>query len=493
MVTVGRLVVVVSALVVAGLALGLTLLGSPVLGVGADVPGQPVRSVLPGGPAWRNGIRTGQLVTALDLDGDLGWTLTTTSGALTYTANIAHNRSDLADAVPIAALAGTLVLAGLAMLRWRARVALALASGGVVIGAEAALVAGNPGLTTLSVVLAAATVAGALLLSGDGRPRAFAAAAVFSVGPAWAVARFALPSSFDVIDLVRRVLLMTVSGSLFVTALAPGPRSWAVRRPSLNLVDVIAATAFAVAALLAWRVLDVPPVVLGVAVTVALAGYAVARGVAARIVDRALIADVRERSRILAIEEERGRLARELHDEPLQRLAGVIKELERKGSSPGEASALMGIADELRALATDLRPPVLDDLGLVPALTSLALDGPVRVELALDDATGYDRASRLPADVELACYRVAAEAVRNALTHSGGSLVRITGSVASDRTALQIADDGRGLDPAAVRLRQRSGHLGLATMRQRATLVGATFAVDSGPDGTRVRIDWQRR
>jgi signal transduction histidine kinase len=226
---------------------------------------------------------------------------------------------------------------------------------------------------------------------------------------------------------------------------------------------------------------------------VAVIAYAVVRGIAARLVDRLVIAETREQSRILAIEEERQRLARDLHDEPLQRLAGVIKDLERDGGSPAETSVLMEIADDLRGLATDLRPPALDDLGLVPALTGLTTEGPPRIRVELDDRTGYDAASRLPADVELALYRIAAEAIRNAIQHSGGTMVSVTGEVAPDRAAIVIADDGRGIDDARLRARQRDGHLGMSTMRQRATLAGATLAIDTSGAGVRVRVAWARR
>ncbi|MEW6224734.1 MAG: ATP-binding protein [Chloroflexota bacterium] len=171
----------------------------------------------------------------------------------------------------------------------------------------------------------------------------------------------------------------------------------------------------------------------------------------------------------------------------------MIKDLERDGSSPAEASLLMEIADDLRGLATDLRPPALDDLGLVPALTGLAADGPPRVRIELDDRTGYAAASRLPADVELALYRIAAEAIRNAVQHSGGTQVTVTGVVAPDRAAIVIADDGRGIDDARLKARQRDGHLGVSTMRQRAMLAGATLAIDSSAAGVRVRLGWERR
>jgi len=487
-----RVAVVVGAMVVAGLAVGMTLIGTPTLGVGGDNLGGVVSYVLPGGQAWRDGIRVGQRVDALEIDGELGWHLDTSSGGRSFHTYAEHLRSELRDTLPVASAAVLLALAALALLRSRPSLGLALAALAAFIGADAALVDGTPVVTTVAASLGMVTVAGALAVSGAGRMRLAVASGLGGIAVAWTVTRFVAPVAFDAADAARRVSTLSVGGFLLVSALSGDVRHWAPGWPRISRFDLAFSAALVATVLLLWRELYVaPPVVAGIA-ALAVAGYAVVRGTAARLVDRLVIAETRERSRIQAIEEERGRLARELHDDPLQRLAGVIKDLERDGTSPGETAVLMGIADGLRGFATDLRPPVLDDLGLVPALTSLAADGPPPVTVELDDATGYDAGSRLPSEVELAFYRIAAEATRNAAAHSGGTQIRITGTVAPDRASIAISDDGHGLDPDEVRARQLAGHLGLSTMRQRATLVGASLAVDSSPVGVTVRVDWRR-
>ncbi len=485
-----------AAILAAGLGVGVTAIADPVFSVGAELPGGVVLSVLPGGPSWRAGIRVGQQVLVLGRDPELGWNLATWDGTHGYDVAEARQQSSLADARLLAGVAAVLALAGLAIRRIRPRPAYALLALGAVIGAEVSLLSGSPAISTLAAVLGSAAVAGLVALSGPQRWRLVSllpAAAIVLVGVGWVVARFATPQVFDVLDGARRGTTVAAGTLLAVVALSGGVQRLLASPPRVAAVDLVFVVALTVIGLLLWRIpLADPAQIIGLA-AVAVAGYAVARGVAVQILDRVVLAEARERSRIRAIEEERQRLARELHDEPLQHLAGVIKDLEREGAARDETSALMAIADELRGLATGLRPPVIDDLGLVPALTTLAVEGPIPVTIDLDDRTGYAPGSRLPADVELALYRIVAEAVRNAVSHSGGSHVRVTGSVAPDRATIQVADDGRGMEPETVRTRQLDGHLGLSTMRQRATLVGAELVLDSSPHGVTVRATWQRR
>ena len=212
--------------------------------------------------------------------------------------------------------------------------------------------------------------------------------------------------------------------------------------------------------------------------------------------DRILLSEVRERWALVAIEEERARFARDLHDSPLQELAGVIKQLERRRETAGEVEKLRNVAAELRGMALELRPAVLEDLGLAASLLALAEEpneaGAVATRFRND--TGYGRQQRLPPEVELVAYRVVAETVSNARTHSGARTVYIDGVVSPRYLDLTVSDDGCGFDQTAVRRAEQLGHFGLATMHQRAHIVGASLSVDAEPGrGTTVHLAWRSR
>ena len=99
----------------------------------------------------------------------------------------------------------------------------------------------------------------------------------------------------------------------------------------------------------------------------------------------------------------------------------------------------------------------------------------------------HGRAGRLPADVQIALYRLAQESLANVLKHARASSASVCLHVDADGLTLLIEDDGRGFDPSA----PRPGHLGLAVMTERAAAIGASLEVDSRPgEGTRVRIVW---
>jgi signal transduction histidine kinase len=200
-------------------------------------------------------------------------------------------------------------------------------------------------------------------------------------------------------------------------------------------------------------------------------------------------------ARLLRVQEdERHALAHELHDQVGQLLTGLRFQLEAArlaptGSTLGEA---LIVTDELlltvRSLTLQLRPRLLDDLGLRPALaahlaavrhqTGLTLE----LELALPD-------QRLPAPLELAAYRVVQEALTNIARHSGASAAQVT--VVADATALhiEVADHGRGFDAVAALARRDS--LGLAGLAERVQLAGGRFELVSTPGhGTRVHAEF---
>lgn len=199
----------------------------------------------------------------------------------------------------------------------------------------------------------------------------------------------------------------------------------------------------------------------------------------------------RARSRLLAIEHERAGLASDLHAEVLPDLAAVIRSVDA-GIDPAEAAVrLRAIADELRDLMAERRLSVLDELGLVPALEWLAERIEERTNVRVEiDIKGADVA-RAPREVELAAYRIAQQAIDNALVHARPSRIRITVEITGNRLELVITDDGAGIGPDDEARALRAGHLGLADMRQRAAVVGGAFRVwQRAEGGTTAALRW---
>jgi two-component system, NarL family, sensor histidine kinase UhpB len=200
----------------------------------------------------------------------------------------------------------------------------------------------------------------------------------------------------------------------------------------------------------------------------------------------------RESSRraLAAQEGERARIARELHDEVGQTLTAVALRAERAagGQAERQGEALTGIAeivlrslDDLHRIGRELRPEALDDLGLVNAL--LALCSRVAAQNGLDVRPQLSWAvPTLSRERELVVYRVAQEALTNAVRHSQGTVATVSLKPAQGAVVLMVADDGRGLP--VVRIER-----GLAGMRERALLIDAKLEV--GPSvrgGTTVTL-----
>lgn len=181
-----------------------------------------------------------------------------------------------------------------------------------------------------------------------------------------------------------------------------------------------------------------------------------------------------------AQENERRRIARELHDEAGQVLTAVKIELDLEGR--GEASALVARAiEQVRDLSNLLRPTALDDLGLAPALRGLVDDFARRSQIAAT-LEGEATLPPLDADLEVAIYRIVQEALTNVARHAGAKHVRVALENGGSEIRVRIADDGRGLT------RPPELHLGLLGMRERVTAIGGRLEV-SGPPGAGVTIE----
>jgi two-component system CheB/CheR fusion protein len=207
-----------------------------------------------------------------------------------------------------------------------------------------------------------------------------------------------------------------------------------------------------------------------------------------------------------AQENERRRVARELHDDIGQALTALVlalgviqdglpEESERERRILEDATGLAeNMMSGLRRIIADLRPPVLDDLGLVPALRRLGSDLQERagVTVAVQAA---ELPGRLPPEVELTLFRVAQEALTNIGKHAHAHEARILLRCDPAQVTLQIQDDGQGLPQAGVGLDQAdaprlAAHFGLLGMQERVALLNGSFRVESAPHaGTTVQVE----
>lgn len=185
-------------------------------------------------------------------------------------------------------------------------------------------------------------------------------------------------------------------------------------------------------------------------------------------------------------EAERSRIAHELHDGVAQSAAALMRRLELAGDGDPndlamareQAKALVG---ELRRVIAGMRPPVLDDLGLVPALRQLAEDAAsAGLAVTLDLVLAPDK--RPAAVTETTLFRVVQEALNNARMHAGpATKVVVQLRRAGANITLCVRDDGCGFDPAALRQPGAAGGLGLAYMRERIALLGGQLVITSTP------------
>ncbi|PKN91233.1 MAG: hypothetical protein CVU44_20175 [Chloroflexi bacterium HGW-Chloroflexi-6] len=193
-------------------------------------------------------------------------------------------------------------------------------------------------------------------------------------------------------------------------------------------------------------------------------------------------------------ENERMRLALELHDSILNQLATMLLRLDDKSISPQFQEAYDELIDRLREIVSNLRPPMLS-YGLKPALDELA------ESLIEQDKNGLvftldlqSEGCRYPAEVEQHLFRIVQEACENALRHGLARNITITGELQPNKINLTITDNGRGFDTGkgfSLATLLTNKHFGLAGMLERAEMIGGDVKIESSPEtGTQVRFQW---
>jgi Histidine kinase. len=348
-----------------------------------------VESISPTGFAWRDGIRPGQRVIARSRGASAeGWSLVTEGPDGPITSREAPVLEALRQTLPFALVGLGAGCLGIAFLRLnRAWVlpsaALALAA------ASVPLFLANQGLSWLVLASAAAVPVLGLVY----RVRRFRTVALaLGVGATGLIAIWAFAyvngAAVDQLEQARRSIALGATGLLMVDrAMHNRP----ARLTTRQAVGVLGAALVVTAGLALLYFAAFPIPVIAIAIVLGLLAVQPLRSVVGRRLELALMADLRHHVAADVAEEERGRLARELHDAPLQELAAVIRRLELVPEARRETSSLLAIAEQLRSVAVNLRPPMLDDIGLGAAIDFLAdqVRTPgVPVGVEIEDLTG---------------------------------------------------------------------------------------------------------
>ena len=241
----------------------------------------------------------------------------------------------------------------------------------------------------------------------------------------------------------------------------------------------------AIAVIATWGSSDpraVVPLILWILVVLAAQFFAV------RPLARTAVAATTQRDQVVAaMEAERSRIAADIHDDALQDLTMLGWRLDASGDKQSAATA-REVAERLRAILGDLRLPILDDLGTGPALEWLV----ERVSRLAGGDVRLERADQVrpPAEVELAFFRVAQEALSNAVRHGRPPIV-VRYWTSPSSASLSIDDAGAGITTSEA-AGAPSGHFGMLNMRQRAEQIGALLDVRRWPaGGTRVTLEWR--
>jgi signal transduction histidine kinase len=198
---------------------------------------------------------------------------------------------------------------------------------------------------------------------------------------------------------------------------------------------------------------------------------------------QALAGRVRE-----AEEGERRRLARDLHDDFGQRLTALRMKLQLSRLRPDQRTTAIDdcvvlseeLLQDVRTFARGLRPPLLDEVGLGPALHAL-IDAHVDRQALVVTLDVPERLPRLPPAIELATFRVVQEALANALRHAAASRLSLAARRDGAELGVWVIDDGRGFDPGQAGGAMPGQHLGLVSMRERAEFAGGRLEIDSAP------------
>lgn len=203
-----------------------------------------------------------------------------------------------------------------------------------------------------------------------------------------------------------------------------------------------------------------------------------------------------------AQEEERRRISHELHDETIQALVALSRQLDTLASSdkglPEDSRLRLeelrqqvnNTMQSVRRLSQDLRPAALDRLGLLSALEWLVSDVKEYSGIATKiNVIGTER--RLPEEVALVLFRITQEALRNVWRHAQATRAEITVQFDENRTSVTVSDNGKGFKPPKTTDDlARDGKLGLAGMQERARLLGGSLTVQSEPGkGTTVTVE----
>ena len=333
---------------------------------------------------------------------------------------------------------------------------------------------------------------------GPPQERTIALAAIAVCGGGSALLSAALRTGAALEITAEPARLLAAGITLMPGIIAAGPSMPRARSSSFDSgADVAASSGLLQSSELA--VVGITPVIAiltaGTASFIVLLGWVAAILLAGRFTVRPL-ARVARRAQlqrdlvVAATEAERARVAADIHDDALQELTLLVRRLDAAGDAEG-ADLARGVSDRLRAICGDLRLPILDDLGVGPALDWLVL----RIERLAGGEVRLERAdgARPPADVELAFFRVAQEALANAVKH-GRPPISVRYRSSDGAASLSIDDSGTGIPPDAGERAERDGHFGLLNMAQRAEGVGAILDVRRWPKGgTHIGLEWRAR
>ncbi len=204
---------------------------------------------------------------------------------------------------------------------------------------------------------------------------------------------------------------------------------------------------------------------------------------------------------INAQETERKRIAHELHDSLAAQLAAIKYRLERKISEGGSSDPIIlqeiihdvqNANVETRRIMANLRPSVLDDLGILPALSSFSRETEKAYPGTTIEYSTRIEEGEVPEELKIVLFRVVQESVTNAIRHGKASRIRIGVERTNGWLRLNVADNGRGFDAARLETKSKSHGIGLNSMEQRIDSTGGIFSISSSPgQGTTVTAEWR--